>query len=193
MIWSVTDIIDYLDEYQGTIVVTAGTAALSLPSFPCDRWGRAVARAKVVAEVLPHMIARREELLEWCRRSDPAERAKDDAATAAGIAAREGGLLADDPQATAAPATLKTPAEAMRADAIERLLRRAAGAVVWWMVCRPKLVMKRADKKRKGIPPEAHFACVEGDTEWTKLPMSQPDKPPKRAKRRRWEQKWTGG
>lgn len=178
--WSIRDILDFLAEYGGKVIVRNGAPMLDLPKYPCNRWGTAVDREKIAGEVLPHLVARKIELLEWIRTSDPKERAKD---IAKAEAAR---FKANRPERNR-----------IIADICKRI-KDIKAKPIWWMCVSPKPEMKKA---RMGIgdttpiiPDRAVFLAVEGESEagWIPLPPVVPTVVPvKRGKRKEWV--WNGG
>lgn len=169
--FTAAEIIEYLTEHQCRIRLKNNAPELIIPDPVIDRYGRPIKRAAVRDYILPHLIARKAEVLEYL---DP------DAKLNAARRARSAIL-----SALAARST-----EANR-------------PIHWFGVGTDNRVLKGyAVRMRRGlavagtgeVPPEATFACVEGDETWTALPNLLPASVPKKAKRRKRKKvQWTGG
>lgn len=147
--WTVAEILGYLGQYNATITIRNGAPGLRVPEPVLDRWGRPVKREKITGEVLPHLIARRAEVLEYL--TGEGEDVK-----------------------PVAPPPLEVDADAiergmLRGEVVDTLTARARAAnkpVHWFgFEAFGKLTAGSGD-----VPPGAAFACVAGDAEWTLLP-----------------------
>lgn len=165
--WSVLEIYQYLDTYGASIVVENAAPKLVVPQFPVDRWGRPTSRKKIVDEVLPHLIHRRDEILN----RDPSYRftknrlARDQIIHEVATRATKSGK----------DVAYMVPPE-LRPVLVSTKAKRKSKSYV------------------EDVPDDATFICVCGDEKWTCLPKIVPDPEPKKpAKRRRKKFHWTGG
>src|SRR5688572_16420592 len=86
--WTAAEVLEYLSAYGATVVLKGGRPYLDLPDVPCDRWGKPHPRREILAAVLPHLRARREEVIAILRAGDPAARADERRRVVAEVAAR---------------------------------------------------------------------------------------------------------
>ena len=150
-VWTVREIVDYTDNYRATFCVRSdGSCTLTFPVELNDRWGNVLTpreRAGIIAAVMPHVRARKAELIESLSPKDyypPVEK----------------------PEPEDVRDTLAEAIQA-RAGTIAILLTRAeAGGLAVWSMAPPDL----RPVAGKVVSPAARFACVEGDTEWVRLP-----------------------
>lgn len=160
--WTVKDIGEYLDANGLRVVQLDGRLSLA---------GGNRENAAAVAEVLPHLKARRSEI-----ESVLAAAVEDYTPTAA-----------DDYASHPGPRVL-SPAEAKleRAETIRVIAARAAsaGRVVWILDGPAPLIY------RSILPPHASHACVYGDAEWTALPGTLAKPVAEKPKKSKYVPKW---
>lgn len=147
--WSVKDILDYLSEYGGTIRLRDNKPYLHLDSYPVNRWGKVVNRKKLVDEILPHLLGRREELLEYL---DP------DARENKARRLRRAVFL-DVTRRAAAGIVLDRDGKEGEPSGTPR--------AVWWLGITPKGAPVQGSAA--DVPDAATFVCVEGDFRWTPI------------------------
>lgn len=164
--WTLREIVDYTDNWRATFTTQNGAPVLRWPKDLVNRWGDSLnerERADVIAAVMPHVRARREELIESFR-------AVHEVPSREAVAAARAEMDAAD---------LLAEAEAVRAAGLAGAFARAREKArdVWAMeaprYC-PVVITPRA------VPAQACYICVEGEAEWTPLPVI--DEPPEKPK-----------
>jgi hypothetical protein len=190
-------ILDYLSEFEGTIVLRDGAPYLSLPKFPCNRYGVPVRRDPIVKEVTPHLKARRAELIERlaeCRESFVGE------GPVRFVPWNMALLTGRDAGAIDLPGKIR---ERNRLVCEVQTRAMFAQKAVYWCVVpgagKPRVGTVKLRKRRKtdnlkpDVPDSATLVCVEGDSQWTALPKIVPDPEPWRGKRKTGRQSESSG
>jgi hypothetical protein len=188
--WTLEEIHAWLFAREGSVFLKDGQPVVDFPESNCDRYGLRDRRENLLAEVLPHLRARRAEIIESLTRAKrEADADKFDADDADAIeriredVRNEKRLSPEERESRDRKAAEESRAEIIRQ---LRAFAHESGKPLWWMALTPKLVM-RADGLTT-IPDEALYASVEGGEGWVNLPKIDVASKPKRSrmKRKKW-------
>lgn len=193
--WTLDEITGWLFAREGSVYLKDGVPVVELPESNCDRYGLRVRREKLLSEILPHLRARRAEIVAMLTRSKSS--AKDSRIAPEDVEVVE---LVREEERRRKPLAAEERARRKQSDAEEsrrniiaqlRKVAHDSGKDLWWIVLLPKY--KTAGDGLTTIPDTAVYAAVEGSSEWVKLPKIVPDPEKKRYKPKRKKWKWTGG
>ncbi len=162
-LWTVREILDYTDNWRATFTVLNGQQAIVFPPELVDRWGnflKARERQAIIDAVMPHIRARRDELLDYFT-------PKPDSISE----------LAFPPSDTR---DLEAEDRHRRNVILAALLERAAseGRNVWHMTPPTLLPLCGSD-----VPETAVYVCLEGDSCWLMIPQVGDESEPKAKKK----------